>query len=117
MDSVSSANGVGACLRQSDESYFSLFDEPRHGADCFFYRRLRIDAMLVIEIDNIHIQAAQRAFAGRADVLRSAANSANRRITWIPCDAELGCEYDVVAPAANSAADQHFILKRPVHVG
>ena len=44
---------LGGGFAHAEISDFALFDEIGHGADGFFDRRLGIDAVLVVEIDDI----------------------------------------------------------------
>ena len=56
------ANGLDARLRKAPMLDFALANEFLHHSGDVFDRRVRIDTMLVIEVDHLSIQPFQRIF-------------------------------------------------------
>src|SRR2546428_3426345 len=61
-----------ADFRQADVSDLAGFDEIRHGTDGIFDRGIRIQPMLIIQVDIICAQAAKRTLYGPLDMSRTA---------------------------------------------
>ncbi len=97
-------------------AHLACLDEFGHRADGLFNRCIPIDAMLIIQVNAINIQTLERAFARRAYVVRSTANTASLRIAGIAQDTELGRDKDLIAATGDRLADQDFIGKGSVHV-
>ena len=58
MGLVGAADGVGAGLAQAEVAHLALLDQPRHGADRVLDRHVGIDAVEVIEIDDLDPRCA-----------------------------------------------------------
>ena len=54
---------VGAGFRQADVADLAFLDQLRHGANRFLDRSIRIDAVLVVEVDVLDAQPLQTCFA------------------------------------------------------
>ena len=68
MDRVSPADGRGRRFAQAEVAHLSLLHQLRHRADGLFDGDVRIDAVLVEEVDVVDPQPSERAFAGLAHV-------------------------------------------------
>ena len=77
---------------------------------------VRIDAMLVVEVDRVDAEPLQRRVAGLAHVFRASVDAEERAIV-AALVAELRGQHDRVAPVAHRAADQPLVRERAVHVG
>ena len=73
--------------------------------------------MLIVEIDVIHLEAAQAPLDGGFHVLGATVDAALGRIVRMALDAELGGEKDVVAASLDGLAHQLLVGERSVHVG
>src|SRR6185436_5026161 len=115
MRSLCAADRFRRRFRQAEISHLAGLHELRHRADGVFDRRLRIHAMLVVEIDGLHAETLQRRVAGAPDVL------------WPPVDTEelavlrsdvpeLRRKHDLAASIADRTADQPFVGVRTVNV-
>src|SRR4051812_5741831 len=95
MDLVGAADGLGACFGEAERAYLARFDQTLHRADGFLDRHLRVDAMLVIDIDHVDPQALEARLARSEHMVRAAVDVllAVRQL-HLP---ELGGHYDVVA--------------------
>src|ERR1700733_10888924 len=100
MNRVRAPNRLRSRLRQTEIAHLTLRDQPRHRADRIFDRRVRIDAMLIIEVDHVGAEPLEARFAGRLNIFRLAAHRTIRRIGG-PYDAELGRKYNIMPPIAN----------------
>ena len=83
---------------------------------------VRVHAMLIIQINHVHLQPAQAPFTSRADVGGLAADAAHRRTParagrgWIAHDAELGGQHHLAAATLNGAAHKFLIQVRAVNI-
>src|SRR5215210_4262380 len=101
---------------QAKVADLSLLDELGHGADRFLDRNRAIHPMLVVEIDVVDAESLERTIARLPNILRPAVHSEKAAV--LPAlVAELGGEYDLVAPPADSAAHQPLVGEGSVHVG
>ena len=116
MHGVRAADGPRRRLGEPDVPHLAGAHQLGHGADGLFDRRARVDAVLVVEIDGIDAQALQRGVAGGANVFRTSID-ADPAPVGIALVAELGRQDDLVAAAADGAADQPLVGERAVHVG
>src|ERR1700686_1207865 len=98
-------------------SDLALLDQLRQGANRFFNRRIRIDAMLVIEVNVLDAKPLQTSFAGLLHVVGLAADAAVTWVAGIADNPELCGQHDLVALALDRASDELFVLVRPVDVG
>src|SRR5437016_5651600 len=93
-----------------------LLDELGHGADGLLDRRVRIDAMLVVDVDVVGAEPLERGVTGGENVLAVAADA--EPLALLGADAaELCREHDLVAAVLDRAADEPLVLERPVRVG
>ncbi len=101
------ADGLGARLRQSEKTDLALFDEPRHGANRILDRRVGVDAVLIIEVDDIGAETLQAGLAGADHIIRPAVDHRAFRQAQI---AEFRGQGDLVALAGDRLADKILVL-------
>src|ERR1700676_3610627 len=94
----------------------ALLDQLREDADRFLNRRIRIDAVLVIEVDVHDAQPLQTVFAGLPHIVGLAADAADVGITGIADNSELCGQHELVALALDRASDELFVLVGPVNI-
>src|SRR2546422_5572915 len=104
MDRVRAADRLRARFAQPDEPDLAGVDKLAHRPDGFLDRSLGIDAVLVVEIDVVDTEAAQRRVARCFEVFGPAADRALHRILRIADDSELRSERDLGAPAGDRPA-------------
>ena len=92
-------------------------DELGHRADGLLDRRLRVDAVLVVEVDVVDAEAPQRVLAARLHVVGAAVDAAHGRVVGVADDAELRRQHDLVAAVGDRPADELLVGVRPVDVG
>src|SRR5208337_617966 len=95
----------------------ALLDEFRHGANRFLNRRIRIDAVLVVEVNVLDAQPLQTSIAGLLDVVGLAADTADTGVRGIAVYPEFCGQHDLAALALDRASDEFFVLVRPVDIG
>ena len=79
MHGVGAADGVGAGFGQPDVADLALGDQFGERADGLFDRRVRVDAVLVVQVDVVGAEPPQRSLDGGADVRGAAVRSPGRR--------------------------------------
>jgi hypothetical protein len=103
-------------LAEPEEADLPLLHELGHRPDRLLDWHLRVDAVLVVEVDVIGAEPLERRLAGAADVLGGAVDA--EAVAALVADvAELRGEHDLVAPAADGVADEPLVGERAVHVG
>jgi hypothetical protein len=112
---VRAADRLGPRLRQSEGADLALLDQALHRADGLLDRHVRVDAVLVIEIDDLQAKTLQARLAGLHDVLGTAVDSL--LAVGALGLAELGCDDDLVAPALERAPEQLLVVPPAIHVG
>jgi hypothetical protein len=68
MDCVGSADRVGSGLGQTDVANFAFRDQLSENADRLFDGGVRIDAVLVVQVDVVGAKPPEGALKRRADV-------------------------------------------------
>src|SRR5579885_942650 len=115
MNRVGAPDGPRRSLRKPEESHLARAHQLGHRTDGLFDRRLRIDAMLVVEVDAIDAQALERSVARLAHVFR--ASVGRRRQSVRPAlVAELGRDYHTIAHPPERLTDQYLVGERTVNV-
>jgi hypothetical protein len=104
VDGVRAADRLRGRLRETEIADLPLLDELGHRPYRLLDRRVRIDAMLVVDIDVFGAEPLQRGVTGGEDVLAVAADA--EPFAFLVADAaELCREHDLVAVILDRAAD------------
>src|SRR5881227_4162478 len=109
MHRMRASDTIGSGFGQTKITHLAGANQLRHRAYGFFDRRLRIDPMLIIEIDAINAEPAQARFACLPHVLRFAVHAAKTWRIRIAQESELRRDDNAMAFAANSASEQLLI--------
>ena len=116
MHGVGAADRVHPGLGQPDVAHLALRDQLRDRADGVLDRRVRVDAVLVVQIDVVGAEAAQRTLDRGADVGRAAV-----QVAWAAAGvrdhAELRGQHHLVAAALERLADEFLVGVRAVDLG
>ena len=91
----------------------SLGDQFLDRAGNVFHRHIRVDTVLIEQVDAVGPEAFERAFHRRADALRRAVHSA----AAVDVEAEFRCDNDTVADGLQSLADNFLVLVRAIDFG
>jgi hypothetical protein len=101
---VSAADCGGASLGQADVADLALGDQLGQGADGALDGGLRIDPVLVVQVDVVGAEPLQRPLDCDADARGAAVEDAGAA-TGVRDDAELRRQYDLIAAAFDGPAD------------
>jgi hypothetical protein len=116
VDGVGAADGVDPGLRQADVANLALLDQLGEGAHGVLDRRVRVDAVLVVQVDVVGAEPSQRALDSDADV-GGAAVEGPRAPAVVRDQAELGGQHHLVAAALERLADQPLVDVGTVDLG
>ena len=103
-------------LRQAQVAHLPQLHQFRHRAHGLLDGSVRIDAMLVVQIDHVHAEPRERGVAGRTHVLGAPVDAPDLR-SGLAHDPELGREDDAVAPSFQGLAHRNLVGVRAVRVG
>ncbi len=106
----------GAASERPEIADLALLDELGHGSDGLLDGHVRVDAMLVVEVDVLDAETLKRGVAGLMHVLGIAAH-AQALAVLTPHVGELGRQHDLVAATVDGPADEALVGERAVHVG
>src|SRR5579862_145881 len=115
MNGVGAPDRRGSGLGKTQVAYLPPLDQSRHRANGVLDGRVRIDPVLVVEIDHIDAEPAEARVAGLHDVLRAAVD-AGKGAAGAPQISELGGEHHAVPPPAERPADQLLVASDAVRV-
>src|SRR5580700_4670888 len=110
---VSPANSFRPSLAEAQSADLALFDQPGHGADGVFDRNGRIDAMLVVQIDDLDAQPLETGLARADDIFGTAIGDLAAASADV---AELGRQNHFGATPLDGLADEFFVLAGPIGV-
>ena len=103
-------------LGQADVADLALGHEFGQGADGVLDGRVRVDPVLVVEVDVVGAEPLQGSLEGGADV-RRAAVEVTGATAGVGDHAELGGQHDLVAAVPDGPADEFLVGERPVDLG
>ena len=92
-----------------------MLDQPGHGTDRFLDRHRRIDAVLIVEVEDLDAEPPQARLAGLGDIGRTAVDTVGAARP--PGLAEFAGDHDAVAPALERPAEELLVLTPAIHVG
>ena len=111
---VSPADGRGARLRKAEVQHLALSDQLFDRAGDVLDRDVRVDAMLVQQIDTVGAEALERAIDDCLDVLGAAVQTTSASFD---VEAELRRDPDAVANWRERFTDKLLAGVGPVHFG
>src|SRR6185312_2656780 len=115
---MGAADRAGACFGEAEEANLALGAKILDDAGDVLHRHVRVDAVLVVEIDVVGAEALQAALDGAADLLGAAVDVAAMRTgLLVDIPAELGRDQDLVAHAGKRFADHFLVGPRPIDFG
>jgi len=121
MHRVGTADRRRRRLAEAEVAHLARRDQLRHRADGLLDRHVRIDAVLVEEVDVVRAEALQRSLDTLAHVLGRAVDRAERRKVaghrvGPDVAGELGRDHIVLAMPLDGVADEHLIGHRAVQL-
>ena len=105
-----------AGLGQAEVANLAGLHQPGHRADRVLDRHIRVDAVLVEEVDVVRAEALERGLADAPDVFRAAVQTRDPS-GGIDAKAELGRDDDTLAVGAEGAPQQPLVGVGPVDLG
>ena len=116
LDSVCATDGLHSWFRKSEMLHLALLDEVLHRSRYVFDRHVRINTVLIKQIDDIGLEPLERAFGNLLDVFwPTIEGSPLAPVVGIGSKAELGCYDYPVAEWSKRFADKFFVGERTVH--
>jgi hypothetical protein len=112
MDRMGATERLRARLGKAEMLDLACRDEVFHRACHIFDRYIRVNAMLVIQIDNVGFQALQRRLSNLPDVRGAAVKTQTLMCCGIEVEAELGGNHHMVADRGKGFAHELFVDKR-----
>ncbi len=116
MDVDSPADGVGEGLGETEEADLPLGHQFRHGPHRLLDGDVGIGTVLVVEVDVVGTETAERGLAGVLDVGGVSPDGAVGGIAP-PHDAEFGGYHHLVPSSGNGPTHQLLVAVGAVHVG
>src|SRR5215207_1465090 len=104
MYGLGSPDCLWAGLRQAEAAHFSRLHEVAHRTHRVLDGRVRVDPVLVVEVDHLDPEPFETGLAGLAHVVGPAVDAQKRAVRGAHV-AELGGEHDLVAAVPNGAPD------------
>jgi hypothetical protein len=114
---VGAADGVRGGLADADVAHLARSDQLAEGTEGLLDGCVGVDAVLVVEVDDVDAQPLERAVDGLADVLRTAVVAAGAHAVVVELVAELGGQHDLVAALGQHAGEQPLVGQGAVDVG
>lgn len=99
---MGAADGGGACLGKPDCAHLALLHQFRHRADGFLDRHGGIDAVLVIEVDDVRPESLEGGLGDGFRIFRPAVDAFDRLgggLARVDAETELGGDHHPVSPA------------------
>ncbi len=107
---------VGRGLGQAEVLHLAGLHQIRHGADRILDRHRGVDAVLVVEVDDVKARALEARVAGLAHVVGPAVDALEAAVR-VADVAELGGHHHPFGALAHGAADQLLVAPDAVGVG
>src|SRR6266542_330869 len=115
---VCTADRLRARLREAEVLDLALADQVLHGARDVLDRHVRIDAVLVKEVDRVDPESLERGLCDLLDVLGPAVEGAPVCLAVEGgLEAELGGEHNLAAEGRQRLAHELLVRERPVDLG
>ena len=106
-------DGLRASFRKAEVLNLPLLNQVLHGSRDVFDRHVRVNTVLVEEVDGINLESLQRGLGDVLDVIRPTVD-ARKRINVEP---ELGGYYHFRTEGGESFTHEFFVRERPVCFG
>ena len=114
LNGVCAANGLHACFRKSEVFHLTFLNQLLHRSGDFFDWNVRIDTVLIEQVDDIGLETLQRSLGDLLDVLRAAIQPSLLASARIKLEPELGGDHHVPAVRSESFAHEFLVRKRAV---
>src|SRR5215469_3520750 len=114
LDCVCATDRICSCFREAEVLDLAFCDQLFDSAGDVFDWDVRVDSVLIEQIDDISLEALERGVSDLPDVLGPAVQACR----WLPAwEAELGCDDDLIAEGREGFAYEFFVRERAVGFG
>src|SRR3954454_20232124 len=113
---VCAADGLGGCLGEAEVQHLAVGDQVRDGLRGLLDRGVRVDAVLVEQVDVVGAQALERPFDRDLDARMTAVDDAGAAPV-VGHESELRGDLDLVASALDGLPDDLLAQERAVDLG
>src|SRR5256885_2030240 len=117
LNGVRAADGFCARFRESEMFYLALLDEILHRASDVFDGHVRIDAVLIKQVNDAGLQAFERCFSDFLDVRSPTVQPGLFAGVRINFEAELRGDGHLFTEGSERFADEVFVSERAVDFG
>ena len=118
LNCVCAADGLHARFGKSEVLHLALLDQVLHGSGHVFDRHVRVDAVLIEQVDDVGLEPLERGLDDLLDVLGPAVQgSPLASVLRIRRQAELGGDHHLVAERSERFAHEFFVGERAVDFG
>ncbi len=111
------ANGFCAGFREPEMLHLALLDEVLHRTGDFFDGHVRVDAVLIEQVNDVGLEAFERRFSDFLNVRRPTVQSGLFAGIRINFEAELCGDGHLVTKRRERFADELFVGERAVDFG
>ena len=115
MNRMSPANRCRPRFAQAEKPDLPGVDELGHGSDRLLDRHRAVDAVLVVQVDDVDVEALQGCVAGAVHVVGTAVDALRAIVQLL--ESELGGNDVLIATSGERLAHQLLVGEGPVHVG
>ena len=115
LDGVRPPDSVCGGFRQAEVLHLALLNQAIDGAGDVFDRHIRVDAMLVVQVDRLDLQSREGALDHACDVFRPAVEATPPSLALCARrPPEFGRDHDLTTERRQGFADERFIRVRTV---
>src|ERR1035438_5713343 len=119
LDCVCATDGLHSCFGKAEVLNLAFLNQLLHRASYVFDGHVRVNPMLIEQVDCLNLEAFERALDGLLDVLGPAVQTRRSRpiIAAAQVEPELRGDYHTVTEGGESFADEFFVCERAVDLG
>ena len=115
LNRVCATDGLYACLRESEVLHFALLNQLLHRSRGVFDRHVRIDSVLVEQVDDIGLETLERGLGDLLDVLGATVQPCLFAAVRIQFETELRCNHHMLTYGRESFAHEFLVGKRTIN--
>ena len=118
LDGVGATDRLHSRFRKAEVLNLAFLDQVFHRPRYIFNRHVRIDAVLIEQVDDIDLEPLERGLRNLLDVLRPAVHAdPPGSPVWIELEAELGGNHHFPAEGSKGFTHQFLVGERAVDFG
>ena len=117
LDGMRAANRLHAGFRQAEVLDLAFLNQVLHCSGDVFDRHVRVDTMLIEQIDRIDLEPLERSLGDFFDVLRAGYPGRSACARRVELEPELRRDHHLIADGSERLADEFFVGERSVDFG